>query len=92
MVKIIGLKLDGRDLAVLCRKLNRKKRFSKKLFPTQRDDDLLILPKKDHVTVIDRLDGDLMNLSSQLQTKLLAFAHRAAVNDRVMCFWIERDR
>jgi len=43
------------------------------------------------MTVVDRFDGDLIDLGSQLQAKLLPFAHRAAVNDRVMCFWIERD-
>ena len=43
------------------------------------------------MTIVDRLDGDLIDLGSQLQAKLLAFAHRAAVNDRVMRFWIEGD-
>ena len=76
---------------MLYRKLNQKNGPSKKLFSTQWDDDFLILAKKNHMTVVDRFDGDLINLGSQLQAKLLAFAHRAAVNDRVMCFWIERD-
>ena len=62
-----------------------------KLFSTQCDDDFLILAKKNHMTVVDRFDGDLIDLGSQLQAKLLPFAHRAAVNDRVMCLWIERD-
>ena len=80
-----------RDLVVLDRKLNRKNRPSKKLFSTQWDDYFLIVPKKDDVTVTDRFDGYLINLSPQLQAKLLAFAHRSAVDDRVMCLWIERD-
>ena len=81
----------GPDLVSLGGKLNRKNRPSRKLFSTQWDDYFLIVPKKDDVTVSDRFDGNLINLSPQLQAKLLAFAHRAAVNDRVMCFWIERD-
>ena len=44
------------------------------------------------MAVVDRFDRDLMDLTAQLQSKLLAFAHRSAVNDRVVCFWIERDR
>ena len=68
-----------------------KKSPVEKLFSTQWDDDFLILAKKNHMTVVDRFDGDLIDLGSQLQAKLLPFAHRAAVNDRVMCFWIERD-
>jgi len=52
----------------------------------------MIVAKKDDVPVIDRFHGDLIDLSPQLQAKLLAFAHRSPVNDRVMRFWIERDR
>ena len=62
------------------------------LFPAQRDNDFLIVAKKDDVAVVNRFDGDLIDLSPQLQAKLLAFAHRSPVNDRVMRFWIERDR
>jgi hypothetical protein len=82
---------DWRDLAALYRKLNQKNGRSKKLFSTQWDDDFLISAKKNHMTIINRLNGDLIDLRSQLQTKLLPFTHRSAVNDRVMCLWIERD-
>ena len=49
------------------------------------------MSKQDDMAIIDRLDSDLIDLSPELQAKLLAFAHRSAVNDRVMCLWIERD-
>jgi len=77
----------------LGRKLNRKKPAPwKKLLPAQRDNDFLIVAKKDDLAVVNRFDGDLIDLSPQLQAKLLAFAHRSPVNDRIMRFWIERDR
>ena len=77
----------------LGRKLNPKKAAPwKELFPAQRDNDFLIVAKKDDVAVVNRFDGDLIDLIAQLQAKLLAFAHRSPVNDRVMRFWIERDR
>jgi hypothetical protein len=83
---------DGPDLVPLQTKTQPKKLLFEKLFPAQRDDDFLIVAKKDDVAVIDRFHGDLIDLSPQLQAKLLAFAHRSPVNDRVMRFWIERDR
>ena len=49
------------------------------------------MSKKDDMAITDRLDRDLIDLTPELQTKLLAFAHRSAVNNRVMCLWIERD-
>jgi hypothetical protein len=38
----------------------------KKLFPAQRDNDLLIVANKDDVAVIDRFHRDLIDLSSEL--------------------------
>ena len=80
-----------RDLVALQPKLNRKNRPFGELLPAQRNNDFLIVAKKYDVAVVNRFDGDLVDLSPQLQAKLLAFAHRSPVNDRVMRFWIERD-
>lgn len=74
------------------RNSNRKNRPFGELLPAQRNNDFLIVAKKDDVAVVNRFDGDLVDLSPQLQAKLLAFAHRSPVNDRVMRLWIERDR
>ena len=92
--EILGFEIrtDGPDIVRLGRKLNQKIAPWKELFPAQRDDDFLIVAKKDDVAVVNRFDGDLIDLIAQLQAKLLAFAHRSPVNDRVMRFWIERDR
>ena len=83
------------DKARACRarpKTQPEKSLFEKLLPTQRDYNFLIVAKKDDVAVVNRFDGDLIDLSPQLQAKLLAFAHRSPVNDRVMRLWIERDR
>ena len=64
-----------------------------KLFPAQRDNDFLIVAKKYYVAVANRFDGDLIDLSPQLKAQLLAFRLISGpVNDRVMRFWIKRDR
>src|SRR5438477_11462247 len=61
------------------------------LFAAKRDDDLFVAASKDYPTILNSLDRDLVNLSADLQAKLLAFRHRLAVDDREARGAIERD-
>src|SRR3954452_11914461 len=63
-----------------------------KLFPTQRHADFLIVPKKNDMAVLNRLNRNLIDLIAQLQSKLLALSHRSAIDDSVVLFGIECDR
>lgn len=63
----------------------------RQLFATQRNDDLLALAPEDHATVFDSLDRDMINAGTDLETKLLAFRHRFAVDDGKTSGAIERD-
>src|SRR2546430_7843892 len=93
MLRFIRIRSTRRDRVALQPETQPKKTAPwKKLFPAQRDNDFLIVAKKNDVAVVNRFDGDLIDLSPKLQAKLLAFAHRSPVNDRIIRFWIERDR
>src|SRR4029453_4303485 len=63
----------------------------RQLFATQRNDDLLALAPEDHATVFDSLDRDMINAGTDLETKLLAFRHRFAVDDGKTSGAIERN-
>ena len=62
-----------------------------RLFSAERHYDLFVVTSKDYPAILDSLDGDLINLSANLQTKLLAFLHRFAIDDRVMRGAVEGD-
>lgn len=63
----------------------------RQLFATQRDDDFLVLATEDHAAVFDSLDRNMINLGADLETELLPFRHRFAVDDRKMGGAIESD-
>lgn len=45
------------------------------LFSPQRDDDFFVVTAKNYLAVFNPLDRDLINLSAELEAKLLAFSH-----------------
>src|SRR5436190_21903568 len=71
---------------------NQSKNGLWKLFPTQRHADFLIVPKKNDMAILNRLNRNLIDLIAQLQSKLLALSHRSAIDDSVALFGIECDR
>ena len=56
--------------------------LERELFAPQWDDDFLAAPPlQDDAAILDRLERDLVSMSAQLQTELLAFFHDPAVDD-----------
>src|ERR1700736_1242432 len=51
------------------------------LFAAKRHHDLFIVASQDHSAILNSLDRDLIDLSAYLETKLLAFLHRFAIDD-----------
>src|SRR5260370_25378515 len=62
-----------------------------RLLAAKRDDDLFVAAAKNYPAIFDSFDHDLVNLRSDLETKLLAFLHRFAVDDRETRAAVERD-
>ncbi len=61
------------------------------LFPAKRHHDFFVAASEDYPAIFDSLDRDLIDLSANLKTKLLAFAHRFAVDDGKAGGAIERN-
>src|ERR1700704_6511368 len=65
---------------------------SRRLFSTQRNDDLLIAAGECDFAVLNCFDGDLVGLSAGLQSELLPFTHDLAVDDGKASSAFHRDR
>src|SRR5437660_1293146 len=61
------------------------------LFPAKWNDNLFVAASENNAAIFDSLDRDLIDLSANLETKLLAFAHRFAVDNRKASGAIERN-
>src|SRR3954453_2610637 len=58
----------------------------------QRHRDFLIATRENYLAILDRLDGDLIGLVSDLQSEDLSFVHHLAVDDRIAAGRIDGDR
>src|SRR5438270_7582333 len=61
------------------------------LFPAKWNDNLFVAASENNAAIFDSLDRDLIDLSANLETKLLAFPHGFAVDNRKAGGAIERD-
>jgi len=62
------------------------------LFPAKWNDNLFVAASENYPAIFNSFDRDLVNLGTDLETKLLAFAHRFAIDNRKAGSAIERDR
>jgi hypothetical protein len=63
----------------------------RRLFPAKGHHDFFVAASENYPAILNSLDRDLIDLSANLKTKLLAFAHRFAVDNGKAGGAIERN-